>query len=255
MRRTLPVLLAAFALSTGLAACISPGTVKERLDVVEDVAACGTPARTLLVLLPGLYDTPADLVRQGFTQAVRERRLAADIVMADAHFGYYKAGVIVRRLHEDIILPAREKGYRQIWLAGISLGGYGALHYAREHGELVAGVMAIAPYLGDDKLIAELKKAGGLSSWQAGDVAGDDHGRRLWAWLKGIGGASRPDTAAYPGVFLGYGTADRFAGSNRMLADVLPAARVMTTDGGHDWSPWRRVWAAFLDRSSLPACA
>jgi len=48
---------------------------------------------------------------------------------------------------------------------------------------------------------------------------------------------------------MGYGEDDRFVMSNRLVAAVLPPAQVFTTEGGHQWAPWRRLWARFLDRA------
>jgi hypothetical protein len=48
-------------------------------------------------------------------------------------------------------------------------------------------------------------------------------------------------------VYLGYGSADRFARGHRMLGDILPAPRVMVADGGHDWLAWLALWQRMLD--------
>jgi hypothetical protein len=70
--------------------------------------------------------------------------------------------------------------------------------------------------------------------------------------LKGYGDQRQ---STYPPLYIGYGTEDRFAASNRILAGVLPPHHVMTTEGGHEWLPWRRLWTAFLDRQAWPPCA
>lgn len=233
--------------------------VKDRLDVIEDKAACQTAASTLLVFLPGIRDTPEDIVRKGFITALRERRLAVDVVVADANFGYYAQGLIVQRLHDDIIAPARKKGYRQIWLAGISLGGYGALHFAREHGDMVQGLILIAPYLGGQDLLDEIGKAGGVAGWQTPPADSADatntsrHDRRLWSWLKTFTRSAAPANRQ-PAMYLGYGKSDKFAAADQMLAATLPAARVIVTEGGHTWQPWQQIWAHFLDHRLLPGC-
>ena len=66
----------------------------------------------------------------------------------------------------------------------------------------------------------------------------------LWRWLRGYAG---PPAPTHPPLWLGYGEQDRFVMSNRLVADVLPPARVLTTEGGHDWAPWQRLWGRFLD--------
>jgi pimeloyl-ACP methyl ester carboxylesterase len=232
-----------------------PGIVKSRLDVIESGAPCKAPATTLIVMLPGAYDTPQDFVRHGFVTALRERNIAADIVMTDTHIGYFTDDLVVTRLHEDVIMPARQKGYTQIWLAGISLGGYGSLLYSRRHGEAITGMFLMAPFLGNRTLRAEIVKAGGLAGWQAGDVAPADYDRKLWAWLKGYDRTGIQSRHLYPRLYLGYGTEDRFASSSQALATVLPPAQVMTTHGGHDWEPWQRLWSDFLDHDMLPKCS
>ena len=232
---------------------MATGIVKSKLDVIEDAASCKAPARVLIVLLPGAYDTPADFVQHGFITALRQRKVAADIVIADTHAGYYTSELLVTRLHEDIVVPARKKGYEKIWLAGISLGGYGSLLYAREHGADIDGLFLMAPFLGNRSLLAEIARTG-LSAWQVGDIPKADYDRLLWSWIKGYSDAvisSQPD---WPPLYLGYGTEDRFAGSSRILEKVLPRARVTTTGGGHEWLPWQNLWAGFLDRPLLPRC-
>ncbi|MDQ9171792.1 alpha/beta hydrolase-fold protein [Oxalobacteraceae bacterium R-40] len=217
-----------------------------------------------MVLLPGAYDKPEDFVRNGFISALRERHIAADVIVPDTHFGYYSAGVVENRLHRDIILPARQKNYSQIWLAGISLGGYGSMLYAQQHGELVDGVFLMAPFLGNRSLIAEIAEAGGVQAWQPGRIEAKDaddprwfedkdYDRRFWSWLKSYQ-ARRIENAKHLQIRLGYGTEDRFASSNRLLGTLLPADHVKTVPGGHEWGPWKALWTDFLDRSNFPKC-
>lgn len=236
-----------------LTACMATGIVKSKLDVIEDAASCKAPVRVLIVLLPGAYDTPDDFVQQGFVTALRQRKVAADIVIADTHVGYYTSELLVTRLHEDIVVPARKKGYEKIWMVGISLGGYGSLLYAREHGADIDGLFLMAPFLGNRSLLAEIAHAG-LSGWQAGDIPKADYDRLLWSWIKGYSDAAISSQANWPPLYIGYGTEDRFAGSSRIIEKVLPPGRVTTTDGGHEWLPWQHLWAGFLDRPLLPRC-
>lgn len=245
--------LAACLICLFLTACMSTGIVKSKLDVIEDAAACKAPARVLIVLLPGAYDTPADFVKNGFVSALRQRKVAADLVIADTHIGYFTSELVVKRLHEDIVLPARNKGYEQIWLVGISLGGYGSMLYAKEHGTQIDGLFLMAPFLGNRSLLAEISRAG-LDQWQAGDIPKADYDRLLWSWIKGYSDAASSAQPEWPPLYIGYGTEDRFAASNRIIERVLPPGRVTTTEGGHEWLPWQNLWAGFLDRPILPRC-
>ncbi len=47
----------------------------------------------------------------------------------------------------------------------------------------------------------------------------------------------------------GWGTADAFDRSSRLLASALPPERVYTHPGGHDWQAWESLWEASLDRA------
>lgn len=247
MKRPYALMLAA-ALLTLLAGCALFPATKERLDVLELGGRCSAQPDTLLVFLPGRYDHPKDLVRNGLIAAVQERGIDADIVIPDLHFGYYIKRTAVDRLHEDVIRPARNKGYRHIRLVGISVGGFGALLYAQMHPGLVDEVVLIAPYLGESRIHQEIARVGGLVAWDPGQWTAEDYERTLWAWLREHG------AAADPVISLGYGRSDSFATSNRLLAAVLPTDRVTSTPGGHDWAPWRRIWETLLERRPLPAC-
>lgn len=216
-------------------------------------AACGPHADTLLVLLPGRGMTLGELEREGFIDAVRAQRLAVDVWLVDAHVGYFKARTVVPRLHDDVVAPARAQGYRQVWLAGISLGGFGALLYAEDHPTDVAGTLLLAPYLGEPDATTEIAAAGGLRRWTApsGELPDPAFDRRLWRSLQVRLESGR--AAASP-IFLGYGLQDRLAPSHAVLAGALPPERVFTAPGGHDWAPWRGLWARLLAATPLPRC-
>jgi pimeloyl-ACP methyl ester carboxylesterase len=202
--------------------------------------------RILVVLLPGRYDSPEDFGRYSFPEIAARAGVRADMVAVDAHLGYYYKRTIVDRLREDVIAPARKR-YDRIWLAGISLGGTGSLLYAAEHPEDVEGIVLLAPFLGDDKVIDEVASAGGLQSWKAPEpLAADDFQRRLWVWLQG---ATRP-SERIP-IYLGWGRNDSFARANGLLAKDLPPERVFTAEGGHDWKAWKALWTDFVRTGAL----
>jgi pimeloyl-ACP methyl ester carboxylesterase len=201
------------------------------------------PHRDLLVLLPGAYDAAASFESEGILEALREQGLPLDVVAADAAYAYYLNGSIGQRLHEDVIIPARRRGYERIWIGGISLGGWGSLLYTREHPEEVSGVLCVAPFLGTRGLIAEVERAGGLGSWNDPGRA-DDHERGLLVWLREH--TARPDTA--PPIYVAYGEKDRFAAAHRMLAQRLPDTHVAAVAGGHDWPTWRVLWQRLFQK-------
>ncbi len=240
-------------MTTGCAA-LRPATVPLRtVDLARSAGAAG--GRCLAVLLPGRLDEPEKFRQAGFARAVESRRLRLDLVAVDAHLGYYRARTVVDRLREDVIAPARAAGYATIWIAGPSLGGLGSLLYLRDHPEDLAGVFAIAPYLGESSVIEEIERAGGPRQWRPpAALAENDLGRELWSWLGPWAGAAQPEPPIP--LHLGWGTADGFDRANRMLAALLPPERVYTAPGGHDWKVWERLWEEFLDRTmATGSCA
>lgn len=106
------------------------------------------------------------------------------------------------------------------------------------------GLMLLAPYVGENNLINEISDAGGLASWNPGPVKADDYAYGIWRWLKDEYVNRNANSSIE--IYLGFGHRDRFARGNALLAEILPAERVVTTHGGHDWQTWRQVWQLFL---------
>lgn len=246
-----PAALAAtcvLALAATLAGCAQTRPATNPMQQLSDLSGCAAPTAALVVMLPGAYSKPGEFIDEGFVAALRERGLAADVTIADAHLGYFTDRTVLERLRQDVVLPARAAGYRQIWLVGISLGGLAALGYATRHGEEIDGVLAIAPYPGTQALQREIVAAGGPRAWrQAVPAPGADLEREVWWWLAG------GDAARQPPVYLGHGRGDRFATGLDLMAGTLPPERAATVAGGHDWAPWRALWNGWLERGLLPA--
>lgn len=258
MRRgqRLAVIGATAALAVALSGCaLLPRPAVLPMPTAFDRSACTAQADTLLVLLPGRGMLPDEFAQEGFVAAVQERKLAVDVLRADAHMGYYDKEQIALRLRADVIAPAQARGYRAIWIVGISLGGLGALIYAGERPADLAGVVALAPYLGERDASDEVAAAGGLRDWTppAGPLPATDLGRRLWRGLQPYAAAKSPP--GQPPLYLGYGEDDRFAPTLHVLAAALPGEQVYTTAGGHDWPEWNRLWRGMLAHLPLPRCA
>lgn len=219
-------------------------------------AACAVKPSTLLVFLPGSYSLPEDFIAHGFVDLVRRRHIAADILLVDAHLGYYSERSILDRLEVDVVAPARASGYGQVWLVGISIGAYGALlrsAAAPAHAGEVDGIVAIAPYLGDRRVSTSIEAAGGLAAWPAPlALPPNEVDELLWHWLQASTREPQGTT-----IFLGYGESDRFAFSDRLLARALPQERVFTAPGGHDWPIWEALWRQIVPALPLavdPSC-
>jgi hypothetical protein len=230
--------------------CIARRPMRTPLDVLWDRHATIVPPRdkSLIVFLPGAREAPQDLVDEGFVQQVRQRRIAADMVIADLHLGYFRSRDFEVRLREDVLAPARAQGYRDIWLAGISLGGFASLMVSRlnDGAGLVDGIIALAPYVARTSVLHEVRDAGGIARWDAA-VKDGDFERDLLRWLKGYA----DPRAKRPALYIGYGSRDGFADFEAAMAGALPADRLRSAPGGHAWEPWKQLWAAFLDAAPL----
>jgi pimeloyl-ACP methyl ester carboxylesterase len=234
-------LLAAYL---ALAGCTPTRPTRTPMDTLSAYSAA-VPHDTLLVLLPGLRDRPQTFVREGFVQEIEKRALPVSVLAVDAHFGYYKEQSIVQRLREDVILPARQRGFRTIWLVGISLGGWGSLQYARTHPQEIQGMVLLAPYVGPEDVEQAIGTAGGLDAWQPSEAVANDP-RAGWVWFKHYrAGVTRPR------VYLGFGATDRFAPGLSKLRERLPASDSAVAPGGHDWPAWNALLGEFLDRGIL----
>ena len=97
--------------------CALPRPAKVPMDALWLPASSNGPGHTLIVFMPGSQEVPQDIVREGFVDQVRARHPGVDVVVADAHMGYFRNGSFEARLRADVIEPARARGYRSIWLA------------------------------------------------------------------------------------------------------------------------------------------
>jgi S-formylglutathione hydrolase FrmB len=225
---------------------VPPTTVP--MPFVADPLPNAGKAKCLLVLLPGARDRAEDFRSEHFIEDIQASGLSVDVVAADATMGYYLQTIAAKRLEEDVIGPARAKGYEQVWLLGISMGGFGTFNYTQSYPEHVDGIAAFAPYLGDEKVVQTIRDAGGLSKWTAPEVepaVDSNHTQQLWGYLKRL----TAHEGKTPEVYLGCGDTDRMLGSVRVLAAELPKDRILTTSGGHTWGPWRDLLKQFLTAS------
>jgi pimeloyl-ACP methyl ester carboxylesterase len=150
-------------------------------------------------------------------------------------------------LGEGVIGPARAAGYREVWLAGISLGAFNALHYAVDHPGDLAGIVLLAPYPGAGDVVAEMALAGGPIAWARTAPGQAEDERKWWRWLCQQSMTGHWQTA----VYLGAGHEDRFFRGQSMLATLLPENHVRWIPGHHDWTTWQALWRHWLDNGPL----
>lgn len=202
-------------------------------------------APNLIILLPGAYMTPADYQRAGFFSAISQRQLPLDIATVHLDLEAISSGSALPAIQAEIITPARQQGYRKIWLGGISLGGLLALGHAADYPDAIDGLCLLAPYPGSRLTTNAIARAGGLAAWQPTPEELNDPEFRVWQWLK-------QPPAELP-VFVGYGTDDRFTSGMQDIAECFPASARHAIPGGHDWPVWQKLWEHFLDRNLFNA--
>ena len=210
---------------------------------IQVPARAGVVAPLRIALIAGAYQEPADFEQAGFADAVKARDLAIDLAFIAPELQHLLDRTVLDAMRTDIIAAARDAGCAQIWLGGISLGGFIALAFAEQRPGEVDGLCLLAPYLGNRMVTSEIGHAGGLSRWRPPALADDDEERRLWLFIRRL-------RTAGPLVHLGVGRHDRFSHGHQLFADALPDASVDVIDGGHDWPVWLQLWERFLDRIS-----
>lgn len=217
------------------------------MEVLTYTAATRQEDRNLFVFMRGLGGSHVSFEKEGLVDEVRRRELPYDMVAPNAHFGYYSKRTLTIRLREDVILPARQKGYQKIWLVGVSMGGLGSLLYLREHPRDIDGVYLIAPFLGYDSDLKEILSAGGVRQWHPPEYdSEDDWQAMLWNWIK-----TEVATGRTPPIYLGYGNEDKYISGQQLLADVLPPDHVNEIQGGHTFSAFRNLWNIFLENKDF----
>ena len=87
-------------------------------------------------------DSAGDWAAHGFVSDLRAAGLNFDVVATNATIGYYMKETIVERMRDDVLTPARQQGYKQIWIVGASMGGLGSLIVASR----LPGAVAAATY-------------------------------------------------------------------------------------------------------------
>lgn len=200
----------------------------------------------LLVLLPGFDMTAEDFLAHGFMAALREAAGTVDLLIIEPDLDLYLDGTVGQSI-AAVIAEVRARRAGPIWLAGVSLGCFGALLAAICQPGTIAGIILISPFLGVPGMIAEIHRAGGLAAWTPSAIADNDSERRVLAWLK-----SHTEAAPrQPILHLGYARSDRFAAGAALLAARLPAAWVTIVEGGHDWSIWALLWRRILAAQSF----
>jgi hypothetical protein len=194
-------------------------------------------AAVLVVVLPGRGDDLDDLAKTGMAETIQKAWPEASVLLAGATLPYYNEGRVQQRLHDEVIAPARARGYREIWLTGASMGGMGTLLYERAYPHDVTGIVLYAPYMGDEATMKVITTAGGPARWDPGPrpaaLTADNYQLEMWRVVKGW-----QDPAEARRVWLVCGDTDRLLQAALLMAPLLPPGHFIEVKGGHDWPMW-----------------
>jgi hypothetical protein len=186
-----------------------------------------------MIMLPGIGDGPEQFAQQGLVAQVRRADIPVDVMVADAHFGYYRERSVLARLQQDVIAPAKRAGYRHLHFSGVSLGGFGGLLYWRDGTPMAAAsLLLLTPYLGEPEHY-QYKLEPSLP-------APDAKQESLWPWLDALPARQRRHW------YLGLARQGKFYAPNQVLGKTLPSARVVEVNGKHNWQAWRQLWPPLL---------
>ena len=201
-------------------------------------------SKNLFIFMRGLGGSNQSFADAGMVDEVKNRNIPFDIIAPNAHFAYYSERTLIERLHNDVVLPAVNQGYTNIWLVGVSMGGLGSMLYLKEHPEYIDGVYLIAPFLCYDQILDEIIAAGGVRQWDPGSYDPDEDWQRMfWDWIKD----EITDKRTIP-IFHGFGRSDEYNKGQNLFTTVIPSNRVIIIEGGHDIKTIKSLWDIFLDR-------
>lgn len=242
-----PLRASALLLVVVLGACTARGDRSRPIPTA--LIPASHAVQRLVVVLPGRVDDLESLQRGGVVEVIQGQWPDADVLLAELTMTYYMTGQAPRRLHDEVIEPARRRGYREIWLSGASLGGMGSIMYDREYPGQIDGIVLLAPYLGEPPILRRITAAGGITHWDPGPVQAlspDNWQHEMWRHLQ----TWNDDPDRTRNVWLAYGERDRLRSSMPVLAPLLPEENVLVRPGGHSWRVWSPALGEVLQAAS-----
>ena len=202
----------------------------------------------VLYLLHGKSDDSRTwLYRTNIERYASERGIA--VVMPDGDLSFYNDMVhgakyysyITRELPEIVNSMFRLSIRRDdTYIAGQSMGGYGALRCALTRPDKYAGCISLSPVADVAKVMARECATGETPMWQGicGDKPKATRGMDLFYILEDIGDAS----IDFPKFYLACGKNDGFYDDVLRLKDALDDHRIEFTfeqaPAGHEWGFW-----------------
>lgn len=225
------------SLLLGLAACpLATDAPPQPLPTFTVAAKAPSAESPVIIFLPGRGDDLEGLRDSHIADTIQQSMPEARIVLVGATLPFYSDGQIVERLHRQVIEPLRRAGAREIWLAGISLGGFGALLYEHDHPGELSGLVLLSPFMGKDERVAEVEA--GTPPWlgESEPEPRDFDSATRAVWRLVLGWRAQPAQAAR--VWLACGSDDKFLRPAKQIAAALPDNHFLEPEGGHRWRVW-----------------
>lgn len=216
----------------------------------------------LLHGLTGHYDNWADRTKL----ADYAKNYKYIVVMPEGNNGWYSdSATVAADKYESYIIqeliPEIEKNFRTKTarenraIAGLSMGGYGAVKFGFKYPQMFALVGSFSGALGAASLTEkEIGKTGTIAESINGVFGASDNANRAANDVfKMAREASSEQIKSFPFVYQDCGTEDFLYKNNRDFADLLQTKKIphefREAPGGHDWKFWNSQIKEFLELS------
>jgi hypothetical protein len=237
-----------------LSACANMGDSSRPIPQALITGAGGADRPTLVIVLPGRQDNVEVMQKFRVAQAIQAGWPEVDVQLTSATLAYYRDGGLARRVHQQLIAPARAAGYQRVILMGASMGGMGTLIVDQAHPGTIDQLVLLAPYLGERDLLQSIGDAGGIEKWQPGPkpatVNSDNFQTELWRHIQNFS----VNEISRRRVWLAYGEEDRLAQTMPLLEAALDPAQILQRPGGHRWTVWNaaatEIFAALREQAT-----
>lgn len=222
-----------------LSACSVNLDVNKPVDLIWDKT--GEKTDRLIIFLPGLYDTAEIFKDEAFFSIARKAGIKADMVSANVNVLHLVKNMMVKRIETDVLQQAKNNGYKNIWLVGVSLGGLNTLLFYSKHLGNICGVVTLAPFVANEPLTKELQAVKNIQHWEPvpldKDLVFEQKLQFLWVWLKEQALKNKLDH-----IYLGYGDRDRYVEAIKLLQNILDKKNIVTVEGSHNWKTGQKIW-------------
>ena len=203
----------------------------------------------LVVFFPGINSSGQDFEAYDLLTPFIERYPQADILLVDTRLAYIEAGNIASRIQQEIIIPAKKKGYKKIWFVGISLGGLGTLIYNKNYPDNINGIVLMAPFIGGDDIVDSILSAPSPQEWARINANSEIKAVQMWRHLISYNDQTPIIDNNKVKLLLAFGKDDRFVRSHQLLASFMEPDNVFQGPGEHNWLTWRELWIEMLDKN------